>query len=270
MTLMTLKIRVEGRSFWVDRGAYFDVLFPTDGLPPDNAEHHYVTIDGPGFVATNSLTDRCLDLYTTLHPVVQPFAQSTSLDQPGWIHLDIDPASPAANPNTAITGKGLVAAMRLPRGEVAQLPGLGGPFMMGSGGYAYLGWGVEYFCVLDVATLSILGQYKPFASKGPAFNVAIPSPSTGSTIELTVKCLSSNDRRTPNQPLPTGSDLNETEPLFLLAGQPFVAPKFVGTMALLPFGYTTLTGIKTNGEKPCPAGQGVALLPTAPTRPAAP
>lgn len=268
MTLVTLRIAVQGRSFWVDRGAFFDVLFPDDGVPRGEqggggAEHHYVTIDGPGISSLDALTGHCLDCYSTTTGLTQPFAGSTLLDQPGWLDIPVVAGSPASDPDTVFNGRGIIAALRLPRGEVNQFTSLDGPFDVAGGRFAYLGWGVQYFCVLD-GTSGVTAELRAFGSPDKP-SISLSSPGSTNDISIVVISLSDADRSGGTQPLMTGMMLPDTAPLFTVAGQHPIPPVYQGptrtgsnikslTCSHSKGGGRTFT--LTNGEKPCPAGKG--------------
>jgi hypothetical protein len=258
----TLRIRVVGLSLWVDRGAYFDVLFPDDMLQPDNPKHHYVTVNGPG-LATKDLMGAGLDLTS---PRARP-PRLTPLDMAGWLPVAIDDDTPAADQDSALKGNiSILGAIRLPRGGVSKLDApLQGPFMTQELGLIFLGFGVEWMCAHTGTDDFIALHYVHGANHMiTQRNLGQPDQKTN-TISLFVESLSHEDRNKNNPPkLATGESLSEFVAVYSLAAEKarlrlYDPPVYMGGSASFPgMDIETKTAIypKATSERPCPAGYG--------------
>ena len=233
----TLTVHVQGLSVWMNRGTHFDVMFPDDRLR--RAAHHYVTISGGGY--TDRLVDRTLLDFRSIPTLTSPWKPSEVM---GWLDLNIEAGSVASDPDAVLSGREMVAALRLPLGNITPMPGeLVKGFSMGRVRGLALGYGVTWtgrcFGVQSTDVAWIEWDREPtvcVASLARAPNLLARQET------FTVKCLSADDRAKPDAQIALQQELTEAKFLGHLSragALPLKAwPKFDPLPPLPQFGET--------------------------------
>ena len=255
---LTIRIRVEGLSLWLDRNGYFDVLFPDDRLIDQN--HHYLTAEGNG-IGSTVLSGALLDL--TALPVLLPPSHALSIA--GWLPVKIDAGSLAADPSTAVSGKGLVGALRLPYGQLTQIDDhLDGPFAYDGYPSHFLGYGVEWLCTFSGDFAVRATHVNHLSGKATDILLGVIEPSTR-TFHIVVKCLSDADRGSTDEPIKPGTALDEFKVIGYLSNASGAAlpdaPVYNGGEERAGHANTraaaTAPSRTTRPERPCSGGYGV-------------
>jgi hypothetical protein len=174
-----IKITVQGVALWIDRGGFYDVLFPNDGLTGD--KHHFVTWDVPELPGS--------DLIVDLRDGDWMPADNATYKTERWISLPIEPGSPAANPEGILWNRGAcVGVLRLPYGRISHNNRKFYCLYSDDGLYYWLSSYVDWEGSLAGATAiqAVVSKRDPHAP-----NTTRPIISSR---KFTVKCLSKDDR----------------------------------------------------------------------------
>jgi hypothetical protein len=174
-----IRITIQGLALWIDRGGFYDVLFPNDERV--GQRHHYVTWGVPELPSS--------DLIVDLRGAGWIPSDNSSFSTERWLSLEIEKGSAADDPTGVLTNRGAcVGVLRLPYGRISHNH-------------------VKFYCKYSVDNryywLSSFVDWEGTLASANMVQAMVTDRATGvgqptpiAAREFVIKCLSDKDRQT--------------------------------------------------------------------------
>ncbi len=175
-----VRITVQGLALWIDRGGFYDVLFPNDRITGD--DHHYVTWGVPEIAINDAVVD--------LRESGLVSGDNSTYKSERWISLPIPSDAPAAKAEEVLTNRdACVGVLRLPYGRLSHNHV---KFYC-----KYTGNGLHYWLSSFVDWEGILAGGTTIRARVTDRASSVKSEPQLAARQFAVKCLSAKDRRPP-------------------------------------------------------------------------